>query len=231
MMTTLPGNVWRFIDSNRAVAALEFAMIMPVLLLMFLGSFDAGNAIAVYAKVRAATYSLAAITNQYGDGTNPNYLPISTTIMTAITGATGAILAPYASSGTTVVISQIKATSATAAVVSWSYAVNGTALTPGAPFTGLPTNFAANTCNGTLSVLRDLRPGELRVYADVWRFSHRADHAGGQPVHHAARQHLRAVQRHAEQLLSLAQGRYRLKPNVSLAVRGSDLSDRGTRGS
>ncbi len=149
MMTIRPGNVSRFIVSTRAVAALEFAMIMPVLLLMFLGSFDAGNAIAVYAKVRAATYSLAAITNQYGDGTNPNYPPISTTIMSAITGATGAVLAPYASSGTTVVISQIKATSATVAVVSWSYAVNGTALTPGAPFTGLPTNFSANTCNGT----------------------------------------------------------------------------------
>jgi Flp pilus assembly protein TadG len=145
----LSRNVRRFIDSSRAVAAVEFAMIMPVLLLMFLGSFDAGNAIIVYTKVRAATYALAAITNQYGDGTNPNYLPISTTIMTAITGATSAILAPYSSSGTTVVISQIKATSATAAVVSWSYAVNGTALTQGGPYTGLPTNFAVNTCNGT----------------------------------------------------------------------------------
>jgi Flp pilus assembly protein TadG len=146
MMTTLPGNVRRFLDSNRAVAALEFAMIMPVLLLMFLGSFDAGNAIIVYTKVRAATYSLAAITNQYGDGTNPNYPPISTTIMGQITGATTAILAPYPSSGTTVVISQIKATSATQAVVSWSYAVNGSPLTQ-AP--SLPTNFAANTCNST----------------------------------------------------------------------------------
>ena len=149
MMKALPGNIRRFVDSNRAVAALEFAMIMPTLLLMFLGSFDAGNAINVYTKVRASTYSLAAITNQYGDGTNPNYPPISTTIMTQITGATAAILSPYPSSGTTVIISQIKATSATAAVVSWSYAVNGTALTANTPFTGLPTNFAANTCNGT----------------------------------------------------------------------------------
>jgi Flp pilus assembly protein TadG len=149
MMTALPGNVRRLVDSSHAVAALEFAMIMPVLLLMFLGSFDAGNAIAVYAKVRAATYSLAAITNQYGDCCNPIYPPISTTTMTAITGATGAILAPYSSSGTTVIVSQIKATSAAVAVVSWSYAVNGTALTQGASFTGLPTNFAANTCNGT----------------------------------------------------------------------------------
>lgn len=148
-MTALLGNMRRFIGSTRAVAALEFAMIMPVLLLLFLGSFDAGNAIVVYAKVRAATYSLASITNQYGDGTNPNYPPISTTIMTTITGATTAILAPYSSSSATAIISQIKATSATAAVVSWSYAVNGTALTPGNPYTNLPANFAANSCNGT----------------------------------------------------------------------------------
>ena len=149
-MTMLHDNVRRFIGSNRAVAALEFAMIMPVLLLLFLGSFDAGNAIVVYAKVRAATYSLASITNQYGDGTNPDvYAPITTATMTAITGATTAILAPFSSSSATAIISQIKATSATAAVVSWSYAVNGTALTPGNPFTSLPANFAANTCNGT----------------------------------------------------------------------------------
>lgn len=146
----MPSIVRRFVDSNRGVAAIEFAMIMSVLLMLFLGSFDAGNAIAVYAKVRAATYSLAAITNQYGDGTNPNYQPISTTQMTAITGAASAVLAPYPSSPITLVISQIEATSATAAVVSWSYSPTaGQALTPGATFTGLPSNFAANTCNGT----------------------------------------------------------------------------------
>ncbi len=146
-MMALSRHVRCFVDSRRAVAAVEFAMIMPVLLLLFLGSFDAGNAIAVYAKVRAATYSLAAITNQYGDGTNPNYSPISTTTMTTITGAASAILAPYSSTPITLVISQIKATSATAAVVSWSYSpTSGQALAQGATFTGLPANFASNTC-------------------------------------------------------------------------------------
>jgi len=146
-MVLAPTSIFRrFIVSGRAVAAIEFAMIMPVLLLMFLGSFDAGNAITVYMKVRAATYSLAAITNQYGDGTNPNYSPISTTTMTAITGATTAILAPYSSTPATVVISQIKATSNIQAVVSWSYSPTGTALTQGATYTGLPTNFANNSC-------------------------------------------------------------------------------------
>ena len=149
-MMALSRRVRRFVDSRRATAAIEFATIMPVLLVLFLGSFDAGNAIIVYTKVRAATYSLAAITNQYGDGTNPNYQPISTTIMTAITGAASAILAPYSSTPITLVISQIKATSASVAVVSWSYSPTaGSALTQGAPYNNLPSNFASNSCNGT----------------------------------------------------------------------------------
>ena len=55
----------RFVASTRGVAAIEFAIIMPVLLIMLLATFDAGRAIAIYMKVRAATYTLAAITNQY----------------------------------------------------------------------------------------------------------------------------------------------------------------------
>jgi len=132
----------RFIASTRGVAAIEFAMIMPVLLLLFLGSFDGGRAIAIYMKVRSATYTLAAITNQYST--------MQTTDMTAVTGATGAVLAPYSSTPTVVVISQIKATSATAAVVSWSYSPTaGNALTQGASFNSLPTNFAKNSCGGS----------------------------------------------------------------------------------
>lgn len=144
MLRRAVGTFRRFVDSTRAVAAVEFAMVMPVLLLMFLGSFDAGNAIVVYMKVRAATYALGSITNQYGIGN----AAISTSTMTTITDATTAILYPYSNTPTSLVISQIKATSTSAATVSWSYTVNGTALTQGASYT-LPTNFAANSCGGT----------------------------------------------------------------------------------
>lgn len=145
-MMFAPANLYRrFVASTHGVAAIEFAMIMPVLLLLFLGSFDAANAIAVYMKVRSATYALAAITNQYGCGTNDE---ISTTTMTAITSAASAILAPYSSTPITLVVSQIAATSNTQATVSWSYSpTTGSALTQGAAFTGLPANFASNTCS------------------------------------------------------------------------------------
>jgi Flp pilus assembly protein TadG len=134
----------RFIESQRGVAALEFAMIMPVMLILFLSSFDVGNAIIVYLKVRTATYELAAITNQYGTGSTAQ---ISTSTMSAITSATSAVMAPFPTSSAIVTISQIKATSASAATVSWSYTVNGTALT--GSYTGLPSNMAKNSCNNT----------------------------------------------------------------------------------
>jgi Flp pilus assembly protein TadG len=134
----------RFIASQRGVAALEFAMIMPVMLILFLSSFDVGNAIIVYLKVRTATYELAAITNQYGTGSTAQ---ISTSTMSAITSATSAVMAPFPTSSAIVTISQIKATSASAATVSWSYTVNGTALT--GSYTGLPSNMAKNSCNNT----------------------------------------------------------------------------------
>jgi Flp pilus assembly protein TadG len=132
----------RFVASTRAVAAIEFGLILPTLVLMFLASFDAGNAIAIYMKVRAATYALGAITNQY--------TTIQSTDMTSITGATSAILAPYSSTPTIVIITQVKATSATAATVSWSYSpTSGSALTQGSSVTNLPANLAKNSCNNT----------------------------------------------------------------------------------
>ena len=65
-------------------------MILPVLVIMLLATFDAGRAIAVYMKVRTATFTLAGITNQYSTTS-----PIQSADMTAITGATTAVLAPY----------------------------------------------------------------------------------------------------------------------------------------
>jgi Flp pilus assembly protein TadG len=126
----------RFAASTRGVAAIEFAMILPILVVMFLGSIDGGRAIAVYMKVRTATYTLAAITNQYST--------IQSADMTNIVGATSLVLSPYSSAPAIVTISQISVTSATKATVSWSYSLNGTALTQGAPFT-VPGSFA--TCN------------------------------------------------------------------------------------
>jgi Flp pilus assembly protein TadG len=134
----------RFIVSTRGVVAIEFAAILPVLLVMLLATFDGGNAIAVYMKVRAATYVLAAVTNQYSTA-----VPIQSANMTGIMNATTAVLAPYSNTPLAAVISELKITAAkaTTATVRWSATQNGTALAAGASV-NLPTGIASstNTC-------------------------------------------------------------------------------------
>ena len=142
-MLRRPGIYRGFVASDRGVAAIEFAIIMPVLLIMLLATFDAGRAIAIYMKVRAATYTLAAITNQYSMSA-----PIQSTDMQAITGATAAVLAPYPSAPATVTITQIKQTTSTQATVNWSYSLNGTAYAAGTTWARIPTGLTtSNACN------------------------------------------------------------------------------------
>ncbi len=126
----------RFVAARRGIAAVEFAIILPVLVLMFLASVDGGRAIALYMKVRAATYTLDAITNQY--------TTIQSADMTSIVGATAVMLSPYSSSPAVVTVSQIAVNSSSNATVSWSYSLNGTALTQGSTVT-IPSGFS--TCN------------------------------------------------------------------------------------
>lgn len=134
----------RFLVSTRGVVAIEFAAILPVLLIMLLATFDGGSAIAVYMKVRAATYVLASVTNQYSTA-----MPIQAANMTGIMNATTAVLAPYSSTPLAAVISELKitATKATTATVRWSAAQNGTALAVGSTVS-LPTGISksTNTC-------------------------------------------------------------------------------------
>jgi len=134
----------RFAVSTRGIAAVEFAMIVPVLLLLLLASFDAGRAIALYMKVRAAAFTLASITNQFSTSTNS----IQTATMTTITNASARVLDPYPLTAAVEKITLIKATSLTAATVSWSYSLNGTAYTQGTTWT-LPSQF--RTMNGAIS--------------------------------------------------------------------------------
>ena len=137
----------RFVASTRGVAAIEFAMIMPVLLLAFLGTFDAGRAIAVYMKVHSATYTLAAITNQYQQ--------VQTSDLQTVTGAASVVLSPFPSAPAVVTVSQVQIDSKNNATVSWSYSLNGTARAQGSSVTVPPKILTAvgSPPTGTFSYL------------------------------------------------------------------------------
>jgi Flp pilus assembly protein TadG len=113
----------RFSASTGGIAAVEVAMICPMLAVLCLAAFDGARAIAIYMKVRSATYDLAAITNQY--------TTIQSSDMTSILGATSTIMAPYSITPAVITISQISINGSSNAKVTWSSSQGGTARTIG----------------------------------------------------------------------------------------------------
>jgi Flp pilus assembly protein TadG len=96
---------------------------------LFLATFDGGRAIAVYMKMRSATYALAAISNQYQQ--------LDSTVLPGILLAVDDIFSPYTTTTTNpvITITQIAISNTGNATVSWSYSQGGTAHTQGASIT------------------------------------------------------------------------------------------------
>jgi Flp pilus assembly protein TadG len=123
----------RFANSVSGLAAVEFAMILPLLLLLLLATINGTGALSAYLKVRAATYALDSVINQY--------TTLQASDMQSVLGATSVILAPLSASSTVVTVTQIAVDSKGQATVSWSASLNGTAPARGAATT-VPSGFA-----------------------------------------------------------------------------------------
>jgi Flp pilus assembly protein TadG len=137
----------RFLQSTRGVIAIEFALVFPMLVVMLFASIDAGRAIAIYMKVRAATYALDSMVNQYPSVVDSD--------LQLIAGAAATILAPYPGGPTGLRISQVEITTG-GPIVAWSYGVSLTPYTYNAsnslsPPGTLGTHSGANTACPTTS--------------------------------------------------------------------------------
>jgi len=102
-----------FRRDNKAVAAVEFAVILPVMLLMFFGTVELSSAVSASRKVTQMASTLADLTSQ------------STTVaigdLNNFFGAAGAIMTPYLTPPTQARISQLYIDPTThQAIVKWS---------------------------------------------------------------------------------------------------------------
>lgn len=86
----------RFVRERRAVAAVEFALILPVMMVMYLGTVELARAVANGRKVTLLARTLADLAARG---------PVTST--TDIFKAGAAVLAPFDASGATLVISAI----------------------------------------------------------------------------------------------------------------------------
>jgi Flp pilus assembly protein TadG len=119
-------------DSNLArdrsgTAAIEFAFIVPIMLIIFFGSFETANLVLAYMKVENAAETAADLVAQ----TTINDNALSSGDFTNFTNAVEQVLSPLPTSGSKLKIAYASVTYSTGTpVVDWHLEVNGaTALT------------------------------------------------------------------------------------------------------
>jgi Flp pilus assembly protein TadG len=120
----------RFLGNDRAIAAVEFALMLPLMLFVFVGAAQVGDAVAISRKVTITTRIVTDLVTQYAT--------VSGATLTTVLGASSEVIAPYSASNLTITVSEISTDSKGNATVTWSSTLNGTALAPGAKF-ALPT--------------------------------------------------------------------------------------------
>ncbi|MDE2350630.1 MAG: pilus assembly protein [Alphaproteobacteria bacterium] len=140
---------WRtFARDKRGLAAVEFALIAPVLVTLLLGTVEVCDALAVHEKVTMLASTGADLVAQASS--------VSATDMSNIFAADSAVLFPYDGSIAQIVISSIVSDGKGGGTVAWSQAQNGTPLSVGRTMT-IPTGLMdqsrcpANACSVILA--------------------------------------------------------------------------------
>ena len=116
---------------RRGVAAVEFSLILPIMLTIYLGGVEIGDGFAIDTRVTLVARSVTDLATQY--------VTIDNQDMSNILGASTTILAPYAAANIIVTVSEITTDSSGNGTVTWSDSLNGTARTVGTKIT-LPTS-------------------------------------------------------------------------------------------
>jgi Flp pilus assembly protein TadG len=124
----------QFAAECRGVAAVEFAILLPMMLTLFLGSVEVSTGVAIQRKVSLSAHAVADLASQYTS--------ISNAVMTGnILTAPPDIIWPYPSAKLQSVVSELAVDGQGNATVVWSDTLNGTARTVGSTVT-LPAGLA-----------------------------------------------------------------------------------------
>jgi len=110
-----------FIRNGSGVAAVEFAFIAPLMLVMFFGVVEVADAIAVNRKVTMVARSLSDLTSRWQASTQPMNVITASDLQNVFTASIG-IVTPYSPTPVKATISEIYVGSDSVAKVQWSTA-------------------------------------------------------------------------------------------------------------
>lgn len=124
---------------ERGVSAVEFALLLPLMVTLYLGGVEVSQGITIDRKVTLVARTVADLSSQVSSITNSD--------MSNILAASTSVLAPYQTTNLKVTVSQVSIDGNGTAKVDWSDTKNGTARAMGSVVT-LPT--ALNIKNSSL---------------------------------------------------------------------------------
>ncbi len=123
----------RLAHDRTAVSAVEFALILPLMLTLYLGGIQVTEALSINRKVSHVTSTLADLVTQAKSLTNSE--------MGNILDASSSVMAPYSASTLQITVAEVRIDGSGKATVVWSDARNTTAPTVGSSVT-LPAAIA-----------------------------------------------------------------------------------------
>jgi Flp pilus assembly protein TadG len=135
----VPRVLARFGQDQRGISAVEFAMLLPLMMTLYLGTVEVSQGVGIDRKVTLTTRTVADLASQVGS--------ISGSDMNNILQASSSVIAPYDATPLKVTVSQVTIDSENKAKISWSCTLNGTKRDVGSTVT-LPS--ALNVANTNL---------------------------------------------------------------------------------
>ena len=114
-----------FARARSGLAAVEFALLVPVLLLLYLGGYELTQALSAYRKLTDTTTEIASIVSQNA--------VVSSANLTSIFNASTQIMSPHSAASLTIVLSEVSTDANSNPKVTWSLPYNGATPRPPAP--------------------------------------------------------------------------------------------------
>lgn len=152
-----------FTKDEQGIAAVEFALVVPLLIIIFFGSVELSNAVTVDRKVSQVALTMADLVAQSKDRVTPNemneYFNLSDTMV-----------APFSAADMEIVVSSITADENGDLEVDWSHAnSNGTKWSKGAvpPVTIPPEVATPNSSVVVTEVKYEFKPLFGAIFNDI----------------------------------------------------------------
>lgn len=123
-----PASFPRLARDTRGVSAVEFALVLPLMIALYLGLAEVAQGIGIDRKVALTAHALSDLASQAPSS-------ISNSEMTSILDAAAAVMAPYPTDPLAVTVSAINIDANGKAKVAWSDTRGGTALACGSSIT------------------------------------------------------------------------------------------------